>query len=191
MEIINCPVCEKEIPDYRRDDLYCDCGWQQHKTEVSHDELNWIIAVVAAIIVCGVQIVLLVILHMAGSFALSYLANIVAPHFTYETITLFHWFIILSIDFIVLSSLYFCTTYLLSRKTSYPVLLALVFAFIVVPFKLFVIDPQSNIVYPMLVYIMDFLLIAVAISGGIYAKYKKRIEKELSSIEKDESPIDN
>ncbi|MEW5822376.1 MAG: hypothetical protein AB1782_19435 [Cyanobacteriota bacterium] len=188
MKTQKCPDCKNEIPDYRLEDPYCDCGWQLNRGSSSHDELNWIIAVVAAVIVCAVQIVILFILHFASSYALSFLANIFAQYVTYETITLLHWFIILSIDFIVLAGLYFSICYWLAKKSSYPILLTMVFGFIVVPFKLFVIDPRSNIVYPMFAYIMDIMLIMVTISAGVLARYKSQIKKELSSIEKNESP---
>lgn len=171
MKQTKCPDCQTIIPDYRQDDPYCDCGWQLNRPSNEQEELSWIIAVVGAIVICGVQIVVLFFVHFIASHVLSFIVNLLAPFFTLDIISIFHWFTILLIDFVVLSLLYFFSAYFIAKKSTHPIMLVCIFAFIVVSFKFLVVDPYSNIAYPFLGYIVNILLLLVTISSGVLIRY--------------------
>lgn len=174
MEYKYCPVCNKLIPDYRLDDPFCDCGWQMRKVSLDYDEAGWFTIISYTVGTCILQIVILFFIHVASSFALSILDNILFQYINPNTVVFFHYFAILSIDFIMLACLYFGVAYFLGRKSSHPVWLACIFGFIAIGFKLFVVDPRSNIQYPELGYILNILLLAVAITAGVVANYTRK-----------------
>lgn len=180
MSYTKCPECNKEIPDYRADDPYCDCGWQLIVSQPAQDELNWIVVFLAVLVVIGLQILLLVFIHVVGSLAFSLPANLLAEIVPAETITLLHWFLINFADFVALALLYFGVGYYISRKSASPLMVTIPYGFTVILFKLFVIDPRSNHIYPMMVYIIDILLLLIAILSGWFVSFIcKEREKEI------------
>jgi hypothetical protein len=175
MELLNCPQCEKPIPDYRHEDPYCDCGWQCDITTEDYDQAGWFTVLFAAVLTAILQIPLLAIVHVASSFALSILSNIAAGFLGARLIFFMHYFLILSIDLLVLGAIYFAICWYLARRNSHPVLMTVVFAFIVIGFKFMVIDPRSNIQYPFLAYLYNLILFVVATgSGFMAASYRKK-----------------
>ena len=170
MTVEKCPKCEKLIPEYRVDDPYCDCGWQLNDVVSIQDDLGWIIALLSALGVCVLQVFIIFVIHFVSNYSLSILASLVANFLSYEAITFLHYVIVLTIDFFFLAILYGVVCYWMVRKSDNPVMLTVIFGLIVVPVKLFLVDPRCNIPYPLMIYIFDALLLILIISCGVFAK---------------------
>lgn len=174
MSYNKCPVCTKDIPEYRNDDPYCDCGWQLSTTSKDYDEFGIVTILFVTILACFVQIFILSAIHFSGSFLISILSNMLFSFFDGDTVLLIHYLFISVLDFVALAILYFCLIYFVIRKNSHPILMACIFGCVVVGFKFLVIDPRSNILYPFIGYSMNILLLAISIFSGVYANHVRK-----------------
>ncbi|MGD9580532.1 MAG: hypothetical protein AB7V50_04110 [Vampirovibrionia bacterium] len=179
MSIEKCPNCDKLIPAYRSDDPYCDCGWQFNQVVSIQDDLGWLISIISAFVVCVVQVFLLFLIHFVANFSLNIIASIASGFLPYELIMLLFYSSILSLDFIALLGLYVLVCYWMVSKSDNPVMLVTIFGLIVIPMKLFIIDPRINVPYPLMIYIMDFLLLTSIILSGFFAKQFRAYMKKL------------
>lgn len=170
MTVEKCPNCECLIPEYRLDDPYCDCGWQLNDVVSIQDDLGWIIAIISAALVSVLQVFILFVIHIISNYSLSILASIAASFLSFEAITFLHYFIVMAIDFFFLAILYSVVCYWMVSKSDSPIMLTTIFGLIVVPVKLFLIDPKCNIPYPLMVYLFNLMLLVLTIMWGVFAK---------------------
>jgi hypothetical protein len=89
-----------------------------------------------------------------------------------------HYFIILSIDLLVLGVIYVSVVWFLAKKSSSPILMAGIFAFVVLSFKFLVIDPRSIIAYHLLGYIQNIVLFVITIGTGILIDHMRKSTAE-------------
>jgi len=166
-----CPNCEKEIPEYRFDDPYCDCGWSRSKGSMEIEELNWIKLFIVIAIMCFLQIIVLFFSHFTTNISIGFLDSLFSPILDPYLISMLHYLIVFVVDYILLMLIYGGAIFYLSYKKEHSILFSCVIGLACVIFKFFIIDIRSNISYPLLLYILNLLLLISTIAIGIVIDY--------------------
>ena len=164
----NCPVCEKEIPDYRKDDLYCDCGWQQHLPKA---EFRWMRMLLLSLVVCFLQPFIMYVSHKLVEVINNFVLPLISQYFSNDVIVMYQLVSFLMLDFILLGILYISVGTFISEKTSNPYLITSIYAVIIVSFKILIVDPRCEIGYNYLMLFFNFLLFLLAIFSVMFSKY--------------------
>lgn len=174
MNIKSCPKCEQNIPDYRLDDPYCDCGWQLKDTSVDFDEIGYFTIFISIIFVCFVELIILCSTHFISTYSLSLLENLAINYISVDIIVAFHFIATLSFDILLLALLFCGVTFYLGKRLSHPILMASIMGVIVVGFKFFVLDPASHIGFTPLSIIVDLILLILTIGSGMLADHFRK-----------------
>lgn len=163
-----CPLCDKPIPEYRLDDPYCDCGWSKSKGSSEIEELNLIKLFITVGIMCILQIIVLFFSHFTTNFSIGLLDNLLINIADPYLVVMLHYFIAFIVDFILLLSLYCGAVYYLSYRNEHSILFSCVISIFSVVFKYLIVDPSCNVLYPLLLFILNVLLLISTIAFGIF-----------------------